>query len=614
MTSQPPRTFLAGSPPPAPGGGEPLWLDPVVGPPIPSLTIDPAQPVVLGRASTCQVLLADESVSRRHAQIHRTDGRWFITDLGSRHGTHVNAIQLPANGGAPLQVNDLVGLGPWTFRVRLGEQTHASHITTDDRLMGAERVERVHERELAAITHNRLNLLMKYAAEIAGVSDEATLAREVVSAAVEGTGFPRAAILRDVGVPAAPTEQGSVEGPQMIEIICERGPQEFVQGPQQGDAGSEPRGISKFSTSLIRAARTGEIAILTADSPMQGGASVISLGIRTAMCAPIAIGGAINLFLYLDARQGESGGARGVMGGFGAGGPGGVQKDAAAFCQALAKMFGLAIGNIRRKELEERQAQLERELDAAREAQALILPPQEGGIRGVRYAMRMKSGRYVAGDLFDVVDLDEDRPANSPPTGRVAVFLGDVAGKGIGAAILMATAQTHLNTSLRVLKDPALAISEVNRYVCSHASRGRFISLWLGVFDPATGDVWYVDAGHGHWLVASGGAEGKPAHVRHIESEGGLLLGVDRDYPYVAEHMKLAPGDRVVIFSDGVVEQPCPEGDMFGMNMTIEALQPSTDCAMDVSALFDAVFAFAQTDSLKDDTTVASVRIDRPAG
>lgn len=607
----------------------PLVLEPVVGPPIPNISIEPAKPTVLGRGSACQVILADESVSRRHAQVHFTDGRWFITDLGSRHGTHVNAIQLESNGATTLHSNDLVGIGPWTFRARTGESTHTSHITTEDRLADAERVERVHERELAAITHNRLNLLMKYAAEIAGVSDEGKLAKAIVGAAIEGTGFPRAAILRDVG-PVADHAPGTE-----LEIICERGPSEPIL------PGSSPQhAIAKFSTSLIKASRSGEIAILTADSPMSGG-SIISLGIRTAMCAPISIGGTISTFLYLDARQGESGGARGVMGGLGGGGGGGgrgrpsvsVQQDAAAFCQALSKMYALAMGNIRRKELEDRQVQLERELNAARETQRLIMPPEQGYINGVQYAMRMRSGRYVAGDLFDVVDLEgrDELRANAPlmsgaweavqfgpdgrpilagacegPGGKVAVFLGDVAGKGIAAAILMATAQTHLNASLRALKDPALAVAEVNRFVCSHASKGRFISLWLGIFDPETSEVTFVDAGHGHWLVVSAaGPDGLRA--RKVESEGDLLIGVDREYPYRAERIKLAPGERVVVFSDGVVEQANPEGVLFGLQGAINALKPSTGCAADVSALFDAVNAYAETDALQDDTTVASV-------
>lgn len=582
----------------------PLVLEPVVGPPMSPITIDPGKPTVIGRSSTCQVILADESVSRRHAQVHQASGQWFVTDLGSRHGTLVNMTALAANGLAPLSHGDLLGLGPWTFRVRTSEQAAASHITTDDRLTEQERVERVAEREMAAITQNRLNLLMNCAAALAGVSDEGKLARAIVSAAIEGTGFPRAAILREV----RPTSNE-------FDVVCVRGPND---GREPGVSSPVATAHSlRFSTSLISAARSGDLAQLKSDAAMAGGASIISLGIQTAMCAPITIGGVVSAFLYLDARTGETGGARGFMGGFSAAGPssnlpgsrgtgGGagprttaIQQDAAAFCMALAKMYSLAMSNILREQLALRQATIEKDLAAAREAQRLIVPPEEGCVGGVRYAMRMRSGRYVAGDLFDVVELGD---------GRVAVFLGDVAGKGIGAAILMATAQTHLSASLRAHKDPAVAVAEVNHYLCARVAQNKFISLWLGVFDPATRQVSFVDAGHGHWLVVERGEAGS-ASIRRIEAVGGLPLGIEADGAYQAEHFTLKPGDRVVVFSDGVVEQPGQDAVLFGLPRAIEAITTSASEAEDVKRLFDAVMAYAQTDSLSDDTTVASIGI-----
>lgn len=567
---------------PSVSSAAPLVLEPVVGPTIPPIAIDPAQATVLGRSSACQAILADESVSRRHAQVHQTSGTWFITDLGSRHGTLVNAIQLAANGAVPLHNGDLVGIGPWTFRVRTGGVASASHITTDDRLLEQERVERVQEREMAAITQNRLNLLMNCAAAIAGVGDEAKLSKTIVGAAIEGTGFPRAAILREVK-----------HDSNTFDIVCSRGPAEGAAGGRADGSSSGP--TVRFSTSLINAARSGDLAQLKSDAAMAGGASIISLGIQTAMCAPISIGGAITAFLYLDARAGESGGAKAFMAGFGSRGAA-IQQDASAFCMALAKMYSLAMSNILREQLAQRQATIEKELAAAREAQRLIMPPDEGEVGGIRYAMRMRSGRYVAGDLFDVIDLGN---------GRVAVLLGDVAGKGIGAAILMATAQTHLNASLRATGDPAAAVAEVNGYLCSHVAQNKFISLWLGVFEPASRRLSFVDAGHGHWLLAGGRPGAR--NIRRVETLGGLPLGIEPNYRYQSEELTLEPTDRLVVFSDGVVEQPSPEGPMFGLERAIAALDPGESETDDVRRLFDAVVSHAQTDSLSDDTTVASV-------
>ena len=107
-------------------------------------------------------------------------------------------------------------------------------------------------------------------------------------------------------------------------------------------------------------------------------------------------------------------------------------------------MCGLALSNLKRVDLEHRQRRLEEEVQAAREAQLLILPPEHGVVGGIEYAMRMRPGQFVAGDLFEVIALDEH---------RTAVCIGDVAGHGVDAGVLMAASQSHLNAALQQLRD-----------------------------------------------------------------------------------------------------------------------------------------------------------------
>ncbi len=546
----------------------PLTLDPIHGPPIPQVEVAVGQSAAIGRSSACEVVLADEAVSRRHASLHQANGTWFITDLGSRHGTMVNAVRLEANGIAPLRMGDLLGIGPWTFRVRVGAGTGGAGLVTTVDTVGRQRVERVAERELAAITQQRLNLLMDCAAKVAGALDKDSLAKIVLNAAVEGTGFPRAALLEEVG--GAGTE------------VIILGEVDLTRRKPEDKLGAN----SAYSRSLIAAARTGEMVRLTADSPMNTGESIMRLGIQTALCAPVVIGTNVAAYLYLDSRAGEStspGMGRTV-----------VQQDAAAFCQAVSKMCAMALGNLNARELEDRQKDLLRDLKTAQEAQRLIMPPDEGQIARVRYAVRQQSGRFVAGDLFDVVDLG---------AGRVAIFLGDVAGKGIGAAILMATAQTHLNASLRVHNDAAKAVTEVNAYISKHSAANKFISLWLGIFDSSDRSVTFVDAGHGHWLCIT-----PDKAVHRVESVGGIPLGIDADFVYTAERLEIPPEGRVILFSDGVVEQPGPEG-LYGLQRAIDALGKCGNVNEDVGCLFQSVRDYSQTDVVADDTTVASIQM-----
>lgn len=568
----------------------PLKLEAIGGPSLEPLVIRPGSVVVLGRSAQCGLVLPDEGVSRRHAQISHAGQQWFVTDLGSRHGTFVNAVQLATDAPAPLRHGDLLVIGPWTLRVRLrdhDESASAYSTTLADRF-SHERVERVAERELAAITRNRLNLLIEVAAAVAGSTDAGTLSRMIARAAVRGTGFPRAAVLHAEG-PGAAVRAACVVGGDGSDLDA---------GDPGGSTAGGPTDSGSFSRSLLDAARGGEVVRLTSDGPglnPAGAESVMRLGIQTALCAPVPIGQTVGAFLYLDARAGER------APDLGSGRPAAtVQNDAAAYLSALAKMYGLALGNIARQELERRQRELERDLTAAREAQRLIMPPESGSVGPVRYAMRCLSGRHVAGDLFDVVPLSG---------GRVGVFLGDVAGKGIGAAILMATAQTHLHLSLRAGLDAAAAVRAVNDHLCSHVAENRFVSLWLGVFDPSDRSVTYVDAGHGHWVVRPG--DGRAAAKIECDA-GGIPLGIECGHAYTAGRLVLDTGARVVVFSDGVVEQPGDGGEQFQIERVVSALATTGGPDDDVRALFDAVLTYAGpggATALADDTTAASVSL-----
>ncbi len=619
-----------------------LTLEAVSGPPLGAIVAAPEKVLVLGRSSQSDVVLGDEAVSRKHCTISAHQGTWFIEDLGSRHGTYVQSVKLGAGERMPLKHGDVVGVGPWMLRAKIGSgaaSTYGARVVT---LMGGpaapgttspvgagragasipgaagqvgstmmrERVERVAERDLAAVNQNRLKLLMEVAAAVAGTGSEESLARMIVQAAAQGSGFPRAFLLKDETVGSDADGAGGVD---TLSVMAEVDPDaaESAAGSAEGLAANTAGGqaasaspalpaASSFSRSLIAAARKGEIVRLTSDAPMQA-QSIMSLGIQTALCVPIMTGAgaaSVGAFLYLDSRRGEKsdGKTRGAVAPLTGGGGG--HSDAAAYCGALAKMYGLALGNISRLELERRQKELVRDLEAASEAQRLIMPPAQGSHGRVRYAMKSKSGRYVAGDLFDVIDLED---------GRVGVLLGDVAGKGVPAAILMATAQTHLHVALREWKDPARAVRAVNEHICSHMASSKFISLWIGVFEPAAnggGILTYVDAGHGYWLIV--GKDGDTVHRN--EAATGIPLGIEPTFDFEAARVEIKPGQRLVVFSDGVVEQPGGEnGDQFGVEGAIGALRGGPSEGEDVERVFKAVLVHAKGPNLADDTTVASV-------
>ncbi len=550
-----------------------LRIESIAGPTVEPLEVEPGQSATIGRSMQNTLVLLDGAVSREHASVQERGGRWLLTDEGSRHGTTINGVRVEPGEPSPIESGDLVRIGPWTFRVRIGDAPTRTGLPTPGpstavatvvtRRSRGEVVQEVDAESLGRLAQHRLELLFDYAGQINAAPDEAGLSRAALDSALSGSGYGRGALLR-----AGSDGSG-------CEVIA--------ASVREGRSPSEAR--FDISASLLAKASEGKPALLES---LGGGAmpdygqSVMDLRIHSALCVPVFVGEELTAYLYLDARGREAG----------------VQPDATGFCVALARLCGLAMANLVRRDLEKRQAEMVAMLGAAREAQQVILPPESGVVGGLRYALRMKPGLYVAGDLFDIVEV---------APGRVAVFLGDVTGEGIGAGILMASGQAHLHALLLQHADPEKAVNEVNRYLAEHSPPDRFLSLWVGLFDRAGGTLTYVDAGHGHYLHIPRGGE-----PRKVEGRGGIPAAIDPEVTYSARTIPFAEGDRLVVFSDGVIEQS-GEGatratDQFGIANVRAVLEKSTSPDADAEGVMRAVIAHAGGDALDDDTTVASVQ------
>ena len=528
-------------------------LVPVAGPPAKPLTLGGGKAVVIGRSKEADYVLADPIVSRRHCTIAKVGGRWLLTDLNSRHGVVLNSTRLQSGQAVVIDEGDLLGIGAWTFHVGLGSSDLSFVHTTDDSSIAEEqRVHTVAQAELENMAQKRLKVLLDCAEHINAATDERTLAAEALKSALSGTGYQRAALLKPTG------DERDV---QIVGYFDDRG----------SDASK-----ATFSRSLVKAASAGQLVRLASDARVTG-QSIVDLNITQAICSPVMIGGAVVAYLYLDVRDRSA--------------P--IQDDAAAFCQAVSRLCGFAMSNLMHVDLQRRQQRIEGELEAARQAQKLIMPAEQGQVICARYALRTHPGSFVAGDLFDVLKLDDD---------RVAISIGDVAGEGAGAAVIMAAAQSHLNAALNNYDDLAEAIGDVNRYISARSAANRFISMWVGVFDRREGALRFVDAGHGHWLHKPAG--GRAALVEH---KGGLVVGIEGGFNYETEQLAISPGDRIVLYSDGVVEQQSPDGEFFGSDRLLDIINQSGDEVNDVETALAAVKAFAGGAALADDTTVASV-------
>ena len=530
-----------------------LRLEPIGGPRTEPFVLSGQGPAVIGRAQDCAVCLPDVAVSRRHASLTVSGGRWLLTDLDSRHGTFLNGIRLQSQTPAIAAAGDLIRVGCHTLRLAAGGVETGAFATTDDSASPGTIVERVPRRELDSLAHRRLDLLIDGAAVIHQAADEESLARAVLELTIAGTGFARAAILRHTG------------SSDRVEVLISR------------DVKTSGSGSFSFSRSLLREAACGHVARLSQTSGQDYGQSIDQLGITCAVAAPIVLDASVVGYIYVDSRELER--------------PGDV--DAAGFCHAVARLAGLALSSLKRAALECRQKQLDADLKAAQLAQSFLCPKEAGAVGALFYAAQTCPGRVVAGDLFDIFQIDEQ---------RVAVCCGDVTGQGMGAAILMTAVLSHLRAALARYGEPAQAVNDVNRYISQRSPSHMFASLWAGVLDQGEGVLHYVDAGHGHWLLRRHDKPPTPA-----PRPNGLLIGIDLDHHYSAESLELEKGDRVVLYSDGIVEHRNLSGEDFGHQRLLEAIAKSDSAERDVADALAALRAFIGDAGLADDTTIASI-------
>jgi phosphoserine phosphatase RsbU/P len=241
----------------------------------------------------------------------------------------------------------------------------------------------------------------------------------------------------------------------------------------------------------------------------------------------------------------------------------------------------------------------ERDLRIAREIQTGLLPADvarqvEG--TGLDVHAVLEPAQQVGGDLYEVLRLDRD---------RVLVAVGDVSGKGIPAALFMAVAMTLLRSMARQGKPLEVILRDLNDELLAQNPRGMFVTLQCLVFDFAKGTVTCASAGH------HGAALILPGHTPRLAFDStGCVLGLLPAGDVSTETLPLQPGERLVLFTDGVSEALDPNDDLFGEERLLEYLRDSPDRDARDTALgvLDAVRRHAAGAKQSDDITIVSVR------
>ncbi|MBQ5951639.1 MAG: SpoIIE family protein phosphatase [Lachnospiraceae bacterium] len=253
----------------------------------------------------------------------------------------------------------------------------------------------------------------------------------------------------------------------------------------------------------------------------------------------------------------------------------------------------------RQHELALERSRMQSELSVANVIQHSLLPhigKDYPGRPELDVGASMEAAKEVGGDFYDVFFVDKE---------RLAFVVGDVSGKGIPAAMFMATAKITLQNCIRDIPSLADAIATANDALCSRNEAEMFVTVWVGVLNFITRELTFVSAGHNPpVLVHRGGAE-------FLKVKSGLVLAGMEGIRYREHNRSLERGDTLFLYTDGVTEAETAAHELFGEERLLDCLEEagSPDASGTIDAVKAAVEEFVNGNSQSDDMTVLCVKL-----
>jgi sigma-B regulation protein RsbU (phosphoserine phosphatase) len=538
-----------------------------------------ADTVTIGRLPENDIAILDKSVSRSHARLERIAERYRIVDLGSRNGVVVNDQRITEP--TFLASGDRILLGDVEIEVQVSRQTPALKLgdTAFEMSPGA------------TMILSREDLPEDLAASL--TADEDTIEKEK---SVE----PGKLLAFFEEVTHAVIEQRASE--EVLEEIV-RHSLDIMSEADRGCLILREQDELKPRVALNRSGRVTQMELSqtvvrrvaeTRDSVLSFNAqedrrfsateSVVIQGICSVMCVPLVTDGEVLGALYLDTLS-----------------P--VHRFTPGELKLFTALGNIAAGHIMRQRLLEENIErrvLAEQVKAAAATQRRLLEVEVPDIPGYEFHLDNRPCLHVGGDYVDLL----------PCEGRIVLVLGDVCGKGIDAAILMATLQAGVHAQASTSTDVKEMATQVNEFLFRRTAPEKFVTLFISCLDPATGRLTYVNAGHDRPAVVRAARGGK-REVDRLESTG-PMVGAFNEPIFTAqvEETTLEPGDLLVVFTDGLHEAERPDGEDFSEARLVEhfvanAELPAHDLA---EATVDTVKAFTAGAEQQDDMTQLIVK------
>ncbi len=266
------------------------------------------------------------------------------------------------------------------------------------------------------------------------------------------------------------------------------------------------------------------------------------------------------------------------------------------FIQILTNIIVVAIENQRMTRLSIIQERIKKELEVASEMQKLLFPSDLPSNRRMDISAKYKPRHEVGGDYYDFIPLGDD---------EYTICIGDVSGKGIGAAMLMANFQATIRTLFNYQRfDMEFLMEELNKKVMRNAKGEKFITFFIAHYNATSRELTYVNAGHNHPFITTG------KKVEYL-SEGCIGLGMLDELPFIHVGKKiLQPNTTLVLFTDGVVELENDSNEQFSVERLASTVNAFYPLKMEdlTNLIFSKLDEWRGTNSFVDDTAIFSCR------
>jgi len=535
--------------------------------------LDGDGPFPLGRLAESKIVVNDAAVSRQHARVSRKDGAYWIEDLGSKNGTKINNTLISAPHR--LSPGDRIDIGPCSLVFGESDVPGTSARVADTKAPGT-----VHAIPLAEIVGGGLPAENLKAIAATGASPQ-RIGYFLQSVDRVGQALLAHKPIGDLYQFIVELTSEVLRADRSVLLLRGEGDELIPKAMKRRDYGGEVI----VSRSIALRAINDRQAILASDAQsderFKEQQSIIRERINSAMCVPLWHESEVLGVLYVDNVAA----------------PMPFEETDLRLLTLIGHLAAVKILETNSFEAAQRQRQYEEELKRAANIQQSLLPTDPLLKPPFRVAGKNVPSSDVGGDYFDFVQGEGS---------TITVGLGDVAGKGMPAALLMT--QLYASVRAHVESEPRLPVvmGRLNRSIHQAVRGERFITLVLLAIDTATGEVRYVNAGHNPpFLIRASG---------EIEtlSTGGLLLGMFPEAGYEAATIYMRPRDVLLLYSDGVTEAHDDAMDEFGEERLAAFLRENRDLDPEkfVDALIRRVHEFSSQGKPGDDVTVALIRHD----